>query len=123
MESMAQRICDNPSVFGQMYELAVKSEIVCAGGYTTQHRCYKYKADPVEVDVAVENLLLEASISDKSSDDFSVDKIYADREAIRVLTTKKEGVRRRGNYYRIGYPEALLMLSNQSIYQLDAMRV
>ena len=122
LENIADKLCD-ANVFGELYELTVKSEDVYKSGYDRMHHSYKYKLGVREVDLWHHNLLFEATIRDKSQDEYSVDKVILDYQVIRVLTRKTDSYKYNGTYYRIGYPRALFMLSNNTIYDLKATKV
>jgi len=122
LEDIAGKLCvDN--VFGELYELTVKSEDLYKSGYKRMHFSYKYKLDAREVDLWQHNLLFEATVRDKSQDEHSVDKVILDYQVIRVVTRKMASFKFTGVYYRIGYSKALLMLSNGSIFDLTATKV
>jgi len=123
LEDVVGRIYDNPALTGQLFELTVKSEAIYAEGYTIYHDSHKYKNPPIEVDLLFKNLLLEATIRKKSKAEHSVDKVLIDHQLIRVLTTETGTFEDTGVFYRIGYSKALLMLSNRSIFNLEARKV
>ena len=52
-----------------------------------------------------------------------MDKILVDYELIRVLTDEPGKYEFNDVYYRIGYPKALLMLSNGSVFKLESKKV
>jgi len=117
LEDMAGRLCAG-SVFGMLYELTVKSESVYGNGYDCMHYSYKYRLGDIEVDLRHRGLLLEAATGHKKNKEHSVDKVMVGHEMIRVLTDEPGVWKEYGAYYRIGYPKALLMLSNGTIYGL-----
>jgi len=121
LEDIAGKLCEK-TVYGQLYELTVKCEDLYKDGYDRMHRSYKYKLGTVEVDLWRRNLLFEATVRDKDYDEHYVDKVAVDYQVIRILTRKSGPVRFNGVYYRIGYPKALLMLSNGAIYGLKAAK-
>jgi len=120
-EFIAEQLYDNEGLSGELYELAIKSEAVQRKGYDGYHTSKKYKLGPIEVDLWEKNLFLEAAIGDKHGNEFNVNKVMGERPLIRVLTNDPEKCEwddTRG-YYRIGYPKALLMVSNGEIYKLN----
>jgi hypothetical protein len=56
-------------------------------------------------------LFLEAS--------HNVNKFLRERELIRVVTDLPDVWKEEDGYYRIGYPKALLMLANRTIFALQ----
>ena len=118
IEDIAEKLCTG-SVFGELYELTVKSESVYKNGYDRMHRSFKYKADEIEVDLWQHNLLFEATIRDKGYEEHSVDKVAIDYPVIRILTCKSKSYKFNGIFYHIWYPIALLMLSNDTIFDLN----
>ena len=122
LEDIADKLCTG-SVYGQLYELTVKSEAVCQNGYDRMHRSYKYRLEDIEVDLWQNNLFFEATVGDKTSKDYSVDKVIKDYQVIRVLTGKSEKFEFNNIFYKIEYPKALFMLSNKTIYKLQAAKV
>jgi len=123
LEIMANIICVNNDLLGLLFELAMKSEIIYKDGYMMYHYTYKYTHALREVDINYRNLLIEYSIRHKKSDDRGVDKVFPETELIRVLTDKPGVFEERDNYYLIGFPQALLMLSNNSIFELNAVTI
>jgi len=123
LEEIASNHYTNPCLRGMLYELAVKSESVQQKGYDLYHDSRKYLLPPIEVDLWEDWLLLEASVSHKEQKAHSVDKVLADYELVRVLTDEPGTWRDNGVFYRIGYPKALLMISNGTIRNLEARKV
>ena len=122
LEIMANIVCGNNDLLGLMFELAMKSEIIYKDGYMMYHYTYKYSYALREVDINYRNLLIECSLRHKKGDERSVDKVFKNIELIRVLTDKPGVFEKRDNYYLIGFPQALLMLSNNSIFDLSATK-
>jgi hypothetical protein len=116
--------CTNSSLYGALYELAIKSEDIYKHGYYRLHKSYKYtdNANNYNVDlisngsIIKPSLYLEATITHKKAADCSVHRVYPEREAYRILTDLP-GVSRvagNGTFYRLGYPETLLLLSRDN---------
>jgi hypothetical protein len=123
LEFIAGKEADQLHLTGELYELAVKSEFVQRQGYEKYHISGKYRLGLTEVDLWKKGLLLEATVSHKKQSDHSVDKVLTDYELIRVLTDEPGIWEDNGVYYRIGYPKALLLLSNGSISKLEPRKV
>ena len=121
LEDIAGKLCTG-SVYGRLYELTVKSELIYKNGYDTEHFSYKYAENPIEVDLWQNNLLLEATVRHKSDREHSVDKVALNYKVIRILTDEAGEYSFNGTYYRIGYPKALLMLSNSDIFDLESRK-
>ena len=121
LEDISGRLCTG-AIFGQLYELTVKCEAVYKNGYDRMHSSYKYKYVDTEVDLWDRNLLLEATIRHKSGKEHSVDKVAVDYPLIRVLTDEVGVYSFNGVFYRLGYPKALLMLSDDRIYELKTTK-
>ena len=122
LEEIAGRLCAG-AVYGRLFELTVKSENVFKMGYDTEYYSYKYRLGSTEVDLWHKNLLLEASVRHKRNDECSVDKVALNYRVIRVLTDEARRFDFNGNFYRIGYPRALLMISNDEIFSLNATEI
>ena len=107
------------SLDGELYELAVKSEIVYRNGYDSTHHSYKYQEGKIQVDVYnPKGFLLEATITRKTDNEHNVDKVLKGRELTRVLTREAGyGYKYTGVYHKVSYPLALLLLSNRKIYK------
>jgi hypothetical protein len=116
-----------------IFELAVKSESIYKSDYFLSFFSYKYKQMTTErafqeVDLLMygnskrNGLLLESTVSHKKSTEHSVNKVLPDHNLIRVLTDEPGIFKDEGDFYRIGYPKALLMLSNGTIYDLEPKR-
>ena len=110
-------------LYGKLYELTVKSEAIYKKGYDIYHSSHKYSLDPIEVDLWEKALLLEATIRHKNSREHNVDKILVDYDLVRVLTDEPGKYEFNGVYHRIGYPKALLMLSEGSIFKLESRKI
>jgi len=123
LEEIANKHYTNPGLRGMLYELAVKSESVQQKGYDLYHSSRKYLLSPIEVDLWEDWLLLEASVSHIEQKAHSLDKVLKDYELVRVLTDEPGTWRDNGVFYRIGYPKALLMISNGTIRNLEARKV
>jgi len=128
LEGIAGEIYTMKPLSGQLFELAVKSEAVYKDSSYLSHTSYKYSTADAEVDLVMysttvrNGLLLEASVGHKSDDRHYVDKIFTTAGFIRVLTDEPEVFEFNDVYYRIGYPKALLMISNGSIYDLETSK-
>ena len=123
LEEIAGKLYTNSGLKGRLYELAIKSEAVCQKGYDSFHASFKYKSLTMEIDLFERNLLLEAAISKKKERQFWVNEVLADSELIRVLTDEPDVWRFDNTFYRIGYPKALLMVSNGTIHDLESRKV
>jgi len=122
LEDSAGRLYTNPGLRGCLYELVIKSESVYRKGYDLYHDSLKYKTLNIEIDLYDRGLLFEATIRHKNDDEFWVDKVLMDHELIRVLTDIPGVWKDNGVFYRIGYPKALLMVSNGTIRNLEARK-
>jgi hypothetical protein len=137
-------------IYGELYELAVKSEDVCRRGFAPVHYSYKYNesanifntANAVDL-VAFEDmetatepykprkLLLEVTTgrkvavdTDKNSrTDHNLRKVYKEIEFIRVVTDREIPYEKRDYLHVIYYPLALLKLSNGSIFTLECSKL
>jgi len=123
LEDIAGRLCDETAPFGMIYELTVKSEAIYQKGYDIYHDSHKYTLPLIEVDLYENGLLLEATICHKADREHSVDKVFLDCALIRILTDLPGTWEFNDIYYRIGYPKALLMLSNNSIHNLKSTKI
>ena len=123
LEDFAGKIYDNISLRGRIYELTIKSESVFAKGYDLYHDSRKYKVGAIEIALYDRGLLFEAAVGKKHNDQFFVDEVLEDKELIRVVTSIPGTWEFNGIYYRIGYPKALLMISNGTICSLEARKV
>jgi hypothetical protein len=123
LESIADRLCESESLYGELYELTMKTESVYKRGYSMYHISYKYKRGNMEVDLVEfgvsQGLLAELTISHKKSKDHYVDKVYRDKPFKRILTDVEGVYEKDGEVMRIGYPKALLMMSNDTDYDLQ----
>ncbi|MDR1532412.1 MAG: AAA family ATPase [Clostridiales bacterium] len=123
LEKLAGQLYTNKALTGKLFELAVKSEDFYRNSFVLMRNSYKYLADNCEVDLCSKHLLLEAAIGYKGDNAHYVDKVLTDKSLIRVLTDEPGVFENTGKFYRIGYPKALLMLSNGAIYNLDRTRI
>jgi hypothetical protein len=131
IEDIVGIICSNPALYGELYELTIKSEDIYNRGYETLHYSYKFE-DKATGDVDLiscgglikPSLFLEATITHKKTADCSANKIFTKREAYRVLTDLPGVSREAGNgtLYRLGYPETLLMLSSDKEFDIPLMK-
>lgn len=129
--------------YGMLYEAAIKSEDIYRRGFAPIHYSYKYDQSKVlgqslnEVDlVAYESvqdatnpcnpgrLLLEATIGRKVPLDgkgrtsHNIKNAYPHKPFTRVVTDKSRS-EKRSVYHMLFYPLALLMLSNNTIFDLS----
>ena len=127
LESIADQMA-SAELIGDLYELAIKAEDVRAQGFRSWHRSYKLRQYGTEIDLYTwgnnsENepigLLLEATLRRKSKEDTSIHSIKDVGKCVRVLTDIEGTYCKDNNFYRIGYPLALYMLSNGSLFNLD----
>jgi hypothetical protein len=116
------------SLSGQLFELAVKSEAVYGESSYLSHTSYKYTTADARVDLVIystslqNGLLLEASGGYKTDEKHYVDKIFPNAAFIRIVTDEPGVFEFNDVFYRIGYPKALLMISNDSIYGLESSK-
>jgi len=126
LEVIADKLSDHDPFKGQLYELAVKTTFLKKGSYNMPIYSYKYSEVGTDkgVDLYVSGkwdrppLLLEATVSYKGDSKHNVTKFLKEREVIRVVTDLPGVWEEEKGYYRIGYPKALLMLSNKTIFNL-----
>lgn len=124
MEFVAEHLITQMN--GDLYELTVKSENVYSRNFCSVHYSYKFTSDDgtnQDVDIVEtkpQPLLLECSVGNKQTHHLKL--VYPEHDWIRVLTDKPDTWDLREYYYRIGYPKALLMLSNRSIFNLTRTR-
>ena len=116
LESIADRLCESDSLYGELYELTMKTESVYRQGYSMFHNSYKYKRGNMEVDLVEfgisHGLLAELTISHKKNKDHYLDKIFKGKPFQRILTDVEGVFHKDGEVMRIGYPKALLMMSD-----------
>ena len=129
IEIIAGEVASNPVLRGRLLELAVKSESIYKYGFKLYPVSYFYRdvASNKEVDLLDDCLFLETTIETKvdkpDKPAYLVDKVLKDKSLVRVITDVPEVWSFDGVFYRIGYPLALLMLSNGSIYNLNKTTV
>ena len=129
IEDIVGKIYSNPVLKGRLYELAVKSEAVYKDGFRLlpQSKYFKDSITNKEIDLVTDTLLLEATIEHKSDENsitaHMIDKAFKQNYLIRVLADRSGIWEDCGNYYRIGYPQALFLLSENSIFDLQARRI
>jgi len=115
LESIADKLCASNALYGELYELTMKSESVYKQGYSIFHTSYKYKRGDMEVDLVEfgisQGLLIELTISHKQNKDHYADKVYRGKPFKRILTDVEGVYEKDGDVMRIGYPKALLMMS------------
>jgi len=113
----------------QLYEIAVKSEAVYKESSYLSHTSYKYTMTDAKVDLVMYNstirngLLLEVAVKHKSSEKHYINKIFQNAAFIRVLMDEPDVFVYNNDFYRIGYPKALLMISNGSIFNLETSKI
>ena len=131
LEIIAERESSNPAFKGHLYELAVKSEVLEKDTFYSFMCSYKY-SDIITskgVDLYVPStwnrpsLFLEATVHHKEDEYHNVAKFLRERELIRVITDVYGTWEEEVEYYRIGYPKALLMLSNKTIFNLKPSKL
>ena len=131
LERWVDTVAGNPGLYGDLFELTAKSEDVYKRDYVTLHSSYKYQdAKYGEVDLFSQGILLmECAVGPKKEwkpgqprkrDEYSVHLAFPERNLVRVVTCEA-GVpeEKRGAYYKIAHPEALLELSNGILYRLE----
>ena len=129
LEGIVGEVYTMKPLSGQLYELAVKSEAVYKDSSYLSHTSYKYTTADTRVDLVMysstvrNGLLLEASVGYKPSDKQYIDTIFPTAAFIRVLTDEPGVFEFNDVFYRIGYPKALLMISNGSIFNLETSKV
>ena len=125
IEDIVGKFVANPSLYGRLYELTIKTESVCRHGFRLFPCSYFYKHDITgkEIDLYDHPLLLEATVETKTNENghlaFIVDSVLERQPLIRVLTDVPDVNMKMSNYWRLGYPLALLKLSNGTIFDLD----
>jgi len=128
LELVADRLIkseENNALLGDLFELAMKAETVYQRGFQEYHIAYKYSKNLKEVDIIHKNLIIECSVGYKENNEHHVDEIYPEQSVIRIVThgvgkydsKRKESLR----YHRIEFPEALLLLSDKSVYDLPIL--
>jgi len=129
IENITGKLYSNSALKGRLYELAVKSESVCTPEFRLSLCSYYYRdiESNKQVDLVDGDLLLEATIECKvdepNASAYMVDKVLKREQMIRVLTDVPGTWEDNGIFYRIGYPQALLMLSNRSILNLNKTKI
>jgi len=130
LERWVDTVASNPGLYGDLFELAAKSEDVYKRDYLTLHSSYKYQdAKYGEVDLYSQGMLLmECAIGQKKEwkagqprkrDEHSVHVAFPERNLVRVVTCEAGfPEERRSVYYKAAHPDALLKLSNGSLYRL-----
>jgi hypothetical protein len=90
-----------------------------------EHKSYKFIDGRINVDLISHGyfewdtkLIMELTLSHKDGNEHHVHRVLKELEAIRIVTDSEGVYERRSNYMRIGYPKALLMMSNDSNYDL-----
>jgi len=130
LEVIADKLSTSRAFKGHLYELAVKSEALEKDTFYSVMYSYKYSdlisAKGVDLYVPGEwdkpPLFLEATITHKNEGDHNVTKFLKERYIIRVVTDLPGVWEEKDGYYRIGYPKALLMLANGTIFNLQPSR-
>jgi len=131
LEVIADKLSTSRTFKGHLYELAVKSETLEKDVFYSVMCSYKH-SDPITsrgIDLYVPGqwdkppLLFEATITHKEDEDHNVTKFLKERDIIRIVTDLPDVWKEENGYYRIGYPKALLMLSNGSIFALRPSRI
>ena len=131
LERWVDSVASNSGLYGDLFELTAKSEDVYKRDYVTLHSSYKYRdAKYGEVDLFSQGMLLmECAIGPKKEwkpgqprkrDEYSVHSAFPERNLVRVVTCEA-GVleEKRGAYYRLPHPDALLRLSSGRLYRLE----
>ena len=124
IENFTDKFVESRALYGELYKLTMKSEHVYGQGYSAYHATYKYVDGVIEVDlVNIDGLLIhyvmEITISHKKNKDHNTDYPYRGKSLKRILTDREGVFETDGNIRRIGYPKALLMVSNKTIYDLE----
>ena len=117
-------------MYGDLYELAVKSECISHKEHYGIAVAQKYRGGNGnrEIDIVTrsgatgeETLLLETSIGDKRKGDVILHEVFPKTPCYRILTcgvgkiTNHESPHE--SFYRMEYPEALLMLSSDALWE------
>jgi len=124
LENFADKLIDNNALYGEIYELTMKSEHVYKQGYQRNHHSFKYVRDDIEVDLVDfggvdSGYLMEITITHKSNKEHNLMIPYPDKQMLRVLTDSEGMMEKDGEVNRIGYPKALLMMSNECGFTED----
>ena len=128
LENISGEAVVNPMFMGELYEMALTSETVYKSGYDPWHRAYMFREDghemSTEVDIIQMNgldviMICEATIRHKMDEEHMVGELWKELDCLRVLTDIAGVYTKEDNYYRIGYPLALYMISSGSIYKID----
>ena len=121
IENYADTLIESKALYGELYELAMKSEHVYKQGYRRNHKSFKYVRDDTEVDLvdfgeAGTGCIIETTISNKSNSEHNLMIPYPDKLLRRILTDIEGVLAKDGGIKRVGYPKALLMMSNNRDY-------
>jgi len=131
LERWVDSVAANPGLYGDLFELTAKSEDVYKRDYATIHNSYKYRdAKYGEVDLFSQGMLLmECATGPKKEwkpgqprgrDEYSVHLAFPERNLVRVVTCEASvPEEKRGAYYRLPHPDALLRLSSGRLYRLE----
>jgi hypothetical protein len=117
-EIPADSIYSNSILYDRMWEplyrLAVKSESLRQDGFQLSPTSYLHRTQKGdgEADLVRDGLLWETAMT--RQEPTLLDREFTDRKMVRVITDAP-GTKEQGIYHRIGYPEALLMLSRGNI--------
>lgn len=118
LELIANQVYDNYRLNGQLYELSIKAEDIKNRGFASCHYSYKYRNGNAEIDLVSGSLLLEAKTY--YPDSHNLLGAYPGADLIRVLTAVDVSCGSSERLiYQIDHAEALLLLSNLKIYNLD----
>jgi len=133
LEDVVGRLCSNRHLYGELYELSIKSESIYARYQEFGYKSYKYHELELEKTFSIDlyvpgkwdkiGLLLEATLGTKRGREHSVNKVFKDKDLVRMLTDICGKWEFNGELYRIGYPQALLLVSNSKIYNLNTTKI
>jgi predicted AAA+ superfamily ATPase len=121
IENFADKLIESNALYGELYELTMKSEHVFKQDYKRNHISFKYVRGDIEVDLVdfgEENIacIMEMTITHKSNNEHNLMIPYPNKSIRRILTDSEGVLKKAGNIKRVGYPKALLMMSNSRDY-------
>jgi len=121
IENFADKLIESNALYGEIYELTMKSEHVYRQGYQRNHHSFKYVRDDIEIDLVDfgemdRGCLMEITITHKSNKEHNLMLPYPNKNMLRILTDSEGVMLQDGEVKRIGYPNALLMMSSGRNY-------
>ena len=130
VERIVDELVHYPRIAGKLFELTFKSEALYKDGFKLHHTSRKYQtSDPLtknvtaEVDLIVTNssnmpnTIVELTTDASTKTKHHLMEVFPDIEVRRILTDTP-GTYQKDNkaFWRIGYPKALLMASDDNYY-------